>query len=159
MPRPSARSRPVLPDLVECSAGRRGHVAHFGPAGDERGEGTNPAGFVRAAAKIEFLAGDEQAIDERAFHGAGPEAIDQSLESAVQALVGDIAAKADQMPGDVDLDGAGFVAGTAQAAGLGQVFEFSESLEEGCDESADRAGINASVGVAADLAIDGAGVE
>ena len=70
------------------------------------------------AAKIEFLRRADETIDQRAFHAPGPDAINQSFEPAVQSLVGDVAAKIDEMPGDVDLDGAGFVTRAAQAAGL-----------------------------------------
>ncbi len=63
------------------------------------------------------------------------------------------------MFGDIDFYGADFVAGAAEAAGLREVLEFFQALEEGCDECADGAGVDAAVGVASDFAIDGAGIQ
>ena len=63
------------------------------------------------------------------------------------------------MFGNIDLHGAGLVTGAAKAAGLGEVFELGQALKQGRDEGADGTGIDAAVCVAADFAVDGAGIK
>src|SRR2546423_15468785 len=70
-----------------------------------------------------------------------------------------VAPHPDQMLGDVDFDGAGFIARATEARCLRQVLVFSEAFEEWRDQGADRAGVNTAVRVPADLAEDRAGIE
>src|SRR5688572_19616101 len=149
----------ALPQLMKGFWGGRGEVADLGPAGGDAGHLAHPAGSFGASAEVPLLEAANEAVEEAGFEAPGPEGVDPALEPAAELVLGDVAAHVDQVLGDVDLDGAGFVAGAAEAGGLGEVLEVAEALEERGDQRADGAGVDVAVGVAANLAVDGAGVK
>src|SRR5580693_3234635 len=87
------------------------------------------------------------------FHGEGFE-----VERAL-LFADDAAAEVDEDFGDVDFDGADFVAGSTEGGRIGEGLRVLHVEELRGDDGADGAGVTGSVGVAAGLAVDGAGVE
>src|SRR5580693_6974538 len=65
----------------------------------------------------------------------------------------------DQMLGDVDFHWAGFVTRPAQTRRLRQILKISEPLKKWRNQRADRPGINTSVCMSADFAIDGTRIQ
>src|ERR1700677_2369909 len=74
-------------------------------------------------------------------------------------LVDDISAHVDEMLWNINLDWASFVTSSTKARRLRKIFEISQSLKKWRDQRTDWPRINAAVGMTADLAIDGAGIQ
>src|SRR5688500_10154647 len=108
----------ALPQLMTGFWGGRGEVADLGPAGGDAGHFGDPAGSLGAAAEVPLLEAADEAVEEAGFEAPGPERVDPAFEPAAELVLDDVAAHVDQVLGDVDLDGAGFVAGAAEARGL-----------------------------------------
>ena len=73
-------------------------------------------------------------------------------------LLDDLVAEVDENLGNVDFDGADLVAGPAKGGGVGEGFGVVHLLELRGEDGSDGTGIDAAVGVASGLAVDGAGV-
>ena len=77
----------------------------------------------------------------------------------VVVAFGELMAQVEEHSREVDFDWTRLFAGAAEAAGVWQILSFREVGEHRGDDCADWTGIYPAVGVPADLAIDGAGVE
>ena len=86
-----------------------------------------------------------------ALHGRRVALDSGPLGGVVLALAHGVGAQAQQQVGDSDADGADLLAGAAERAGLGELVGVGEvGLEQRGEHGADRAGVDAAVGVSAD---------
>ena len=92
--------------------------------------------------------------------GPGPGSEPTAVEAGVAPGVVEVASLVDNQTGYVDVDRAAFEAGAAERAEFEHVLGGVEvGLEQRGQGGADGAGVDGAVGVAADFAVDGAGVE
>lgn len=73
--------------------------------------------------------------------------------------LGALVSQVKQDAGDVDVHGADFTAGAAEAAGAGKLGGGVHSGHLRREDRTDRSGVDAAVGVATDLSVDGADIE
>jgi hypothetical protein len=82
----------------------------------------------------------------------------EEASDAGGVLQDDLIAQVDEHLGNIDLDRADLVARAAERGGEGQALRVMHLLKLRREDGADGAGVDGAVGVAAGLAIDGAGV-
>ena len=153
----------VLPPVAEGLLGHLLEVAGLRPAAEDAWHPGDPALFVgqeRFCHAAEALRCSKSALvledGGHCFHGEGFEV--EGAGEACGVLFDYLVAKMDEDFGDVDLYGADFVAGAAEGGRVGEALCVLHLLELRGEDGADGSGVDAAVGVAAGLAIDGAGV-
>src|SRR5690606_31827815 len=139
--------------VVERIGGHRGKVARSGPAGERPGQPRDPA-TLRQQPRAERRDAARRMKQPRAA-GSGPERPESAPDPGWSAPFGHtLRAQRQQHAWDVDAHGADLATRTAQAARVRQVTPLLLAPQCGCQHRADRAGIDAAVGVSANLLID-----
>ena len=143
--------------------GQTAQVAGLGPFGADAGQTVDPAVLARKEARPDA----PQILRRVKASGAGKEEVGdaqaqvEGIEDAARLLaflVHHLGAQFEQHLGNIDLDRAHLVAGAAQGGGKGKRLSVLHVHQLRCEDGADGAGVDRSVGVATGLAIDRAGV-
>src|SRR5438270_800959 len=101
---------------------------------------------------------ERQAVKPRTAEHAFPQAISQRLPAILLGIVLQFT-QADEHVRNVDLYRTRCLAGAAQRGSVRQMRVFTHTVIERGQDATDRAGVDASVGMAADTPIDRAGVQ